>query len=159
MNGNLLEYEKLAIPNSDKLTEFQKKVYGATRLIPKGAVSTYGSIAKLINCKSSQAVGQALKRNPWPIDLKNVDSKLMVPCHRVIGHNGFIGGFSGQRHGIEIKRKIKLLKKEGIQFVLNKNNKKYSLEQKYKHKIIKQFIISKIQTNRKIVQKVGKKRL
>ncbi len=150
MNEKPLEYEKLAVPNSDKITAFQKKVYGATRLIPSGSVTTYGAIAKVIKCKSSQAVGQALKRNPWPIDLKNVDAKLMVPCHRIIGHNGFIGGFNGQRNGAAIERKIKLLKKEGIKFVWNKNNKKYSIHQKNKHKIVKQF--------RKIAQKVDKKR-
>ena len=134
-----LYYEQLAIPNSDEITEFQKKVYGATRLIPFGSVTTYGTIAKLINCRSSQAVGQALKRNPWPIDLKDVDSELMVPCHRIVARNGEIGGFSGQRNGKQIKRKVKLLNHEGVRFVLNIKTNKYSLDQQMRHKLIKKF--------------------
>eukprot|EP01083_Nonionella_stella_P181340 649304_1 len=144
-----LYYEHLPIPDSKTITEFQKKVYGGTRLIPSGFVTTYGSIAQLIKCKSSQAVGQALKRNPWPIDSKNVDPKCMVPCHRVIGHNGSIGGFSGQRKGVQIDRKLKLLKKEGVRFVLNSPKKEFKLHQTSKHKLIQKF--------RKIICKVNKK--
>ena len=62
---------------------------------------TYGEIAKILH-SSPRAVGQALKRNPYaPI----------VPCHRVIHTDGRIGGYAGVR---DSKKKIKLLKKEGI---------------------------------------------
>lgn len=134
-------YHHLDVPDSDKITAFQKKVYGVTRLIPSGFVTTYGAIAKLIKCKSAQAVGQALRRNSWPIDLKNVDNGLMVPCHRVIGYNGTIGGFGGQRNGIQIERKIDLLKKEGVVFVHNDKTNKYELQnsEQITHLIIKRF--------------------
>ena len=67
---------------------------------------TYGDIAKIIakdrNIKtmSSQAVGSGISHNPISI---------IIPCHRIIGKNNFIGGYAG---GIE--RKLKLLEFEGI---------------------------------------------
>ena len=85
-------------------TLFEQKVYNLCKQIPKGKVSTYGAIAKVLN-SSPRAVGQALKKNPYaPI----------VPCHRIISSNGKIGGFKGQTEGKEIERKIELLKTEGI---------------------------------------------
>ena len=51
-----------------------------------GKVSTYQELAKALHCGSCQAVGQALRRNPYaPI----------VPCHRVIAASQAIGGFCG----------------------------------------------------------------
>jgi methylated-DNA-[protein]-cysteine S-methyltransferase len=82
-------------------TPFQEKVYAICRKIPKGKTMTYGEIAKILH-SSPRAVGQALKRNPYaPI----------VPCHRVIHTDGRIGGYNGIR---DSKKKIKLLKREGI---------------------------------------------
>lgn len=86
---------------------FSKKVYQLTKKIPKGRVTTYKEIAKALNTKAYQAVGQALKRNPYaPI----------VPCHRVVASDGALGGFAGQRKGKQIQRKKALLQKEGICF-------------------------------------------
>jgi methylated-DNA-[protein]-cysteine S-methyltransferase len=88
------------------LTAFQKKVLELTKKIPKGKVATYGLLAKILgNVNLSRAVGNALHKNPFPI---------IIPCHRVIQGNGFIGGFA---KGIEAK--IKLLKEENISI---KNN-------------------------------------
>jgi methylated-DNA-[protein]-cysteine S-methyltransferase len=92
-------------------TSFEEKVYAATRRIPRGRVSTYRLIGKFIKCASSQAVGQALRRNPFAPQ---------VPCHRVIASSLTIGGFSGARDGVEIKRKLKLLDVEGVQFIKGK---------------------------------------
>ncbi|MCE9519011.1 MAG: MGMT family protein [Verrucomicrobia bacterium] len=92
-------------------TPFEEKVYAATRRIPRGKVSTYRLIGKSIQCESSQAVGQALRRNPFAPK---------VPCHRVIASSLTIGGFFGQRDGAEIKRKLKLLGEEGVRFVNGK---------------------------------------
>ncbi len=67
-------------------TPFEELVYRATKAVPAGSVTTYGAIAKALQCRSSQAVGQALKRNPFaPV----------VPCHRVISTSLTIGGFCG----------------------------------------------------------------
>ena len=90
-----------------KVSPFAQKVYQLLKKIPKGKVSTYKEIAKALNCRAYQAVGQALKRNPF---------SPQVPCHRVVKSDGSIGGFAGKTSGKEIKRKIMMLKKEGIRF-------------------------------------------
>ena len=89
-----------------KLTPFQIKVYEIVKRIPKGKTMTYGEIA--IKLKTSpRAIGQALKRNPFPIK---------IPCHRVIKSNGKIGGYTFKgKFRPEIKEK--LLKKEGVKKV------------------------------------------
>jgi methylated-DNA-[protein]-cysteine S-methyltransferase len=89
-------------------TAFERKVYDATRRIPRGKVSTYGLIGRSIGCASSQAVGQALRRNPFAPK---------VPCHRVIASSLTIGGFAGERGGAEIRRKLRMLGEEGVRFV------------------------------------------
>lgn len=88
----------------EKVT-FAEKVYSLCRQIPAGKVTTYREMAKALNTKAYQAVGQALKCNP---DAPH------VPCHRVISSNGTIGGFKGKRQGKEIEQKIALLEKEGL---------------------------------------------
>ncbi|NLB56423.1 MAG: MGMT family protein [Lentisphaerae bacterium] len=97
-------------------SEFDKKVYAATQLIPRGKVTTYARLAKAIKCGSPRAVGQSLKRNPFaPI----------VPCHRVIRSDLTIGGFSGATDGEFIVKKLSLLQEEGVVFwngVLSDNN-------------------------------------
>jgi len=89
---------------------FAERVYSVCKKIPKGKVSTYGTIAKRLK-SSPRAVGQALKHNPYaPI----------VPCHRVVSANGSIGGFMGKVKGKAIQKKIRLLRKEGIKVKENK---------------------------------------
>lgn len=85
-----------------KKLSFKEKVWAAAKVIPRGKVSTYKEISRMINQPGAfRAIGQALRKNP---------SLLKIPCHRVIYSNGFIGGYvKGQRE------KIRILKKEGIQ--------------------------------------------
>jgi methylated-DNA-[protein]-cysteine S-methyltransferase len=81
---------------------FERAVYRETRAIPAGSTSTYGTIATALgDVRDSRRVGQALGRNPWPI---------VIPCHRVTGAHGWMGGFSapGGR-----STKLKLLELEG----------------------------------------------
>lgn len=85
------------------ITEFQRKVYLELLKVPRGDTISYGELAKRIGCKSAQAVGQALKKNPFAPD---------VPCHRVIAKDGSIGGFHGQREGEMIEKKRQLLIEE-----------------------------------------------
>ncbi len=85
---------------------FNEKVWELTKKVPKSKVSTYQEIAKTLNCKAYRAVGNALNKNPFaPI----------VPCHRIVKSDASIGGFA---HGS--KKKIEMLKKEGIEFEGNK---------------------------------------
>ena len=88
-------------------TIFEERVYRATSRIPRGSVTTYKLLAEEVGCGSSQAVGQALARNPYAPE---------VPCHRVIRSDLTVGGFSGQRTGGAIRRKIRLLEGEGVRF-------------------------------------------
>lgn len=76
-------------------TPFQRAVWETTRTIPYGETHSYEWLAQRIGKpKAIRAVGQALKRNPLPI---------VVPCHRVIGKDGGLTGFSC---GIEVKKRL-----------------------------------------------------
>ena len=65
-------------------TEFDSRVYSATFMIPKGKVSTYGRVAKMIDSpKAYRAVANSLHKNPlFPV----------VACHRVVKEDGTFGG-------------------------------------------------------------------
>ncbi len=83
-------------------TPFQQRVWKLLLDIPYGKLATYGEIAQRLSHDkptSSRAVGGAVGRNPLGI---------IVPCHRVMGANGNLTGFTG---GIETK--IALLQHEG----------------------------------------------
>jgi methylated-DNA-[protein]-cysteine S-methyltransferase len=73
-------------------TAFQQRVWQALGEIPYGQVATYGDIARSVGCRSAQAVGQAVGRNPVAI---------IVPCHRVVGSDGSLTGYA---YGVERKR-------------------------------------------------------
>jgi methylated-DNA-[protein]-cysteine S-methyltransferase len=84
---------------------FYERVYEKMRKIPKGRVTTYGEIARSLGSHAYKAVGNACRSNPYAPE---------VPCHRVVKSNGFVGGFGGKERGVNILRKIELLKKEGV---------------------------------------------
>jgi len=88
-------------------TPFEQRVYDLISCIPHGRVSTYASIGRALGCGSSQATGQALKRNPFAPE---------VPCHRVIRTDLTMGGYSGEIDGEQIIKKTRLLKSEGVEF-------------------------------------------
>lgn len=86
-------------------TEFQKQVWQALRAIPLGEYRTYQSQANALKRpKSVRAVANANARNKLC---------LVVPCHRVIGKNLSLTGYSGG-----IQRKAALLKWEGVELEL-----------------------------------------
>lgn len=93
----------LELLDLDSCTDFQKKVLLLTARIPPGRVRTYRRVAEGVSGPSSaRAAGRALSGNPFP---------LVIPCHRVVGSNGVIGGYQG---GEAMKRS--LLELEGIRF-------------------------------------------
>ncbi len=101
------KYFKGQNPNINELninskgTIFQKEIWNVLKTIPYGKTITYKEIAEKLNKpKAYRAVGSAIGHNPIPI---------IIPCHRVIGANNKLTGYSG---GIE--NKIKLLKLEGV---------------------------------------------
>ncbi len=83
-------------------TPFQRRVWSAIALIPKGRVTTYGAIARYLGTRAIRAVGTAVGKNP---------DAPKVPCHRVVKADGKIGNYSA-RGGVAAK--IALLEKEGV---------------------------------------------
>lgn len=81
-------------------TTFQKRVWREMQKIKPGHTKTYGQIAETLN-SGSRAVGGACGANPLPI---------LIPCHRVVGANGHLAGYSG---GEGRGTKAFLLKLEG----------------------------------------------
>ena len=61
-----------------------KRIYEAVKQIPRGKVATYGQVATLAgNPKMARAVGNALHKNPDPIN---------IPCYRVVNGKGELAG-------------------------------------------------------------------
>ena len=80
---------------------FQRRVWARVAAIPYGETATYGALARELGGPSlARAVGAANGRNPLSI---------VVPCHRVVGHDGRLAGYGG---GLERKRR--LLEHEGV---------------------------------------------
>ncbi len=88
------------LPLAPEGTAFQQSVWQAMLAIPYGSVRTYGDIAAEVG-SAARAVGGASARNPIPI---------LIPCHRVVGSNRALTGYSGCE-GITTKRA--LLRLEG----------------------------------------------
>ena len=71
-------------------TAFQRKVWEAIGEIPFGETRSYMDIARAVGRPlASRAVGQACGANPLPI---------VIPCHRVVGSRGKLGGYTGGTH-------------------------------------------------------------
>lgn len=96
------ERKSFSFPVSFSGTRFQQQVWNELLKIPYGETRCYADIANAIdNPKAVRAVGQANRKNPIPI---------VVPCHRVIGKDKSLTGYSGTRTDL----KEKLLELEGI---------------------------------------------
>jgi len=83
-------------------TEFQKSVWEALKLIPRGRVTTYKAIAEYLGTRAVRAVGSAVGKNPYAPK---------VPCHRVVPSSGELGNYSAE--GGRTK-KMELLRSEGV---------------------------------------------
>ncbi len=81
----------------DGLGDLDRQVYEVARTIPPGRTMSYGDIAtRLGDPTLARAVGQALGRNPFAI---------VVPCHRVVGADGRLTGFSANG-GVATKERM-----------------------------------------------------
>lgn len=89
------------VPLAPEGSDFQQKVWAALRSVPYGTTASYKDIAVQTGKPGAAvAVGQANSKNPIPI---------IIPCHRIIGTNGKLTGYTG---GLHIKKA--LLRLEGI---------------------------------------------
>ena len=97
---------RFALPLAPDGTAFQRRVWDAIATIPVGESRTYGEIARKVR-SAPRAVGQACGANPIA---------LVVPCHRVVGSMGSLGGFMNAEGGDPIAVKRWLLEHEGYRF-------------------------------------------
>lgn len=99
------------IKESD-ITPFRKRLYTILLSVPRGEYTTYAAMATYLN-SAARAVGNGMRNNPFAPD---------VPCHRVLASDGTIGGFmgswtkKGETQDDNIRRKIDMLKEEGVRF-------------------------------------------
>ena len=81
-------------------TPFRQCIYRLLLQVPYGTTASYGEIAHRYaqqygkSLPAYQAVGSAIGRNPISV---------IVPCHRIIGSHGRLGGYAG---GLEIKQQL-----------------------------------------------------
>lgn len=83
------------LPLAPRGTVFQRKVWNSLLRIPYGQTRSYREIAVAVdNPGAAKAVGGACRRNPIPI---------LIPCHRVVGADGGLTGFSC---GLDLKKEL-----------------------------------------------------
>ena len=84
--GRAVDFGNVEVIRPRPLTDFQQRVVDTVRAIPRGETLTYGEVAALVGSPgAARAVGTVMANNPVPI---------IVPCHRVVGSAGGLGGFS-----------------------------------------------------------------
>jgi|LSQX01.2.fsa_nt_gb methylated-DNA-[protein]-cysteine S-methyltransferase len=100
--GEPVDFRAVAVDFNGR-TPFQRRVASACREVLFGQTTTYAALAASAGSpKAARAVGQCLASNRVP---------LIVPCHRVLGSDRRLGGFSAPG-GIDLKRR--LLELEGV---------------------------------------------
>jgi methylated-DNA-[protein]-cysteine S-methyltransferase len=94
--GKPISFDNVSV-RTEQRTEFQKKVLIATRAIGFGETLSYGELAARAGSPgAARAVGSVMSSNSVPI---------IIPCHRVIGSGGALGGFSAPQ-GIRLKQRL-----------------------------------------------------
>ncbi|HEY4233731.1 MAG TPA: MGMT family protein [Lacipirellulaceae bacterium] len=94
--GEPVDFREIAV-DGDHLTPFGRRIVAACRRIPFGKTRSYGELAAICGSPgAARAVGQVMAKNRYP---------LVVPCHRVLGSGGQLGGFSAPQ-GLTMKRRL-----------------------------------------------------
>ena len=96
--GELTFFDLPLLPQG---TAFQRRVWRHLRSIPYGSTVSYGAFGATLST-SARAVGGACAANPIP---------LLIPCHRVVGQNGYLTGYSGGS-GLKTKEELLLLEQK-----------------------------------------------
>jgi methylated-DNA-[protein]-cysteine S-methyltransferase len=99
---------RFQVPLAPRGTPFQHRVWDAILAIPVRESRTYGELARALH-SAARAIGQACGANPIA---------LIVPCHRVVGSGGALGGFMNMSvaAGDPLAIKRWLLVHEGYRF-------------------------------------------
>jgi methylated-DNA-[protein]-cysteine S-methyltransferase len=97
---------RFSLPLAPAGTVFRRQVWDTLSQIPVGESRTYGELARQLHT-APRAVGSACGANPIA---------LIIPCHRVVGTHGSLGGFMGVTDGDPIAIKRWLLTHEGYRF-------------------------------------------
>lgn len=101
--GRQVEFEDVPL-ELRHLTNFRRRVVDACRRIPFGETVTYSQLAvRAGSPRAARAVGTTMAQNRFPI---------VVPCHRVVGADGALRGYSAPR-GIELKQRLLSLECRG----------------------------------------------
>ena len=97
---------RFTVPLAPGGTAFQRRVWDAIGAIPLAESRTYGEVARAVR-SAPRAVGQACGANRIA---------LIIPCHRVVGSRGALGGFMNADAGDPLAIKRWLLAHEGYRF-------------------------------------------
>ncbi len=93
----------MTCPSTCRGTVFRQRVWAALRAIPRGQTRTYGQVAAEVGAPgAARAVGAACGANAV---------MLLIPCHRVVGAGGSLGGFAA---GLDRKRALLELERASI---------------------------------------------
>lgn len=104
LEGTMQDLSTIPLDFSD-LPPFHQQVYRVAVSIPAGEPVSYAQLAARAGSPgAARAVGQAMRRNPFP---------LIVPCHRVVAANGGLGGFSAVG-GVTTKRRLLTIEKKAV---------------------------------------------
>lgn len=95
--------QEFTVPLQLDGTDFQRAVWREIAGVPFGETITYAELAQRAgNPAAIRAAGTATGRNPISI---------VVPCHRIVGKNGGLGGYAGD---LERKRHLLGLERNGL---------------------------------------------
>ncbi|MEZ6048088.1 MAG: methylated-DNA--[protein]-cysteine S-methyltransferase [Planctomycetaceae bacterium] len=95
--GETVDFRKVELHLPEKLTPFQRKVLALARKLAYGKTVSYQELASRAGHPgAARAVGSVMANNPLPI---------LIPCHRVLGANKKLGGFSAPS-GTELKKEL-----------------------------------------------------
>lgn len=95
--GQSDNFADVEIVYSGTLPPFRSEVLKATRRVKVGETVSYQQLAQRAGSpKAARAVGNSMATNIFPI---------IVPCHRVLGSGGHLGGFTAPG-GLDLKQKL-----------------------------------------------------
>lgn len=100
--GEEIDFADVPVSIAD-MTDFQMQVVAACRAIPWGETVSYGQLARRVGHPgAARAVGTVMRKNRFP---------LIVPCHRVVGSGGALGGYSAPS-GLAMKRRLLAMERQ-----------------------------------------------